>query len=641
MSRRKPIHSQNLLHGVQRRSPKTWWRRRRLWLPIGLGLALAAVALSIVPPAQSALAHGRAAKAKLEEAQKALNDQAFDRAVAAADEASSELRSTRLAASRLSALNYTPYLGRQLRAAEVLLDVGSDLTLAFRDGVIAIQEILGPLQAGQGTISLATLTPADKRQILGRLAEAEPQLTSVKSQIESAVVRFTALPNGSLVPQLQTIISQLREQLPFLQDTVTQLIPATKIIPAIAGFPDAQTYLFLLQNNTELRPTGGFIGTYGILKVASGEITSFITNDVYNLDTPAKDRLHLKPPAPLTRYNDTTQWFFRDSNWSPDFPTSAEKALEFYRLEGGPQKQLDGVIAVTPTFISSLLKISGDITIDKITFTPDNLIDRLQPLAARKELIGEMSKVLMNRILALPQRRWQELISSITTALEERHALLYSRNPRLESQILSQRWGGALTAPAVDGFAVVDANLASLKTDSVIDRVIDYDMKVENSTATATLKIEYVNTGSFSATTTRYRTYTRVYLPKGSQLISSTGALRDDKIRSNGRPGTVDVFEELDQTVFGAFISIEPGTTGTLSFTYTLPPNVSQAATEGVYDLSVQKQAGTRNHKLTVRLNFPRDVSRVTGVDGSSLVGHTGVALTTDLRRSRHMVVTF
>jgi len=640
--KKKRLHTRpNLIDGsrtLTRR--KSWYRRRRWLLPTGLILAAGVLTAVITPPALAALRYGRLAKTAIEDAQQTLQDQNFDAAIEAADAATMNLQTARLEAKKLSALRVVPILGRQLVAADVLLDVGAKLTQAMRDGTVAIQQILGPLQESNGTVSLASLTLADKRQILNRLSQSEPQLTSVRDNINIAVNRFEDVPTNGLVPQLANVVTQLHEQLPFLRDTVAQLIPATRIIPAVAGFPDPKTYLFLLQNNTELRPTGGFIGTYGILSVTSGEITSFETNDVYNLDTPAKAYLNVTPPTPLTLYNDTSQWFFRDSNWSPDFPTSAEKALEFYRLEGGPSKNLDGVIAVTPTFVSSLLKISGDITVDGITFTPENLVDRLQPLASRKELIGEMSKVLLNRILALPQRRWQELFATVTKALEERHMLLFATDDALEQDIVEQSWGGALEPYTVDGLAVVDANLASLKTDSVMERAITYNLDASGDVPTATTTITYRNTGSFTATTTRYRTYTRVYVPLGSTLVSSTGALRNDKLRG-ARPGTVDVFEDLGRTVFGAFISIEPGETGTLSFTYTLPTHIKTAIENGAYELQLQKQAGTRAHELAGSLKFGRAIKLMTGLDGATKTSQDTVSLRSDLHRDRHLTVTF
>lgn len=628
-------------HHPSLRFTKPWYRQRpfiiRLSALIGSLLVFGAAVLT---PVLATKRHGTLAKSELLRAQKSLGDQQFSDALKDLESAQTELIAAQRSFSPLRAFQGTPFLGTQVRAGRVIIDVGIDLTGALEGGVRAAEQIFGPLQQGKGEISLATLTPADKQHILERFSQARPLLESVNTQIAQAARRFRDLPERGLLPQLHALAAPLKEQLPFLEDTVARLIPATQIIPAIAGFPDQQTYLFLLQNNSELRPTGGFIGTYGILKVKAGEIASFSTQDVYTLDRPVRKTLFLEPPAPLRRYNATTQWFFRDSNWSPDFPTSATKALEFYRLEGGPERDLDGVIAVTPTFISSLLRLSGNITVDGITFTPDNLVDRLQPLAERKELIGDMSKILLNRVLALPQRRWQELLKALVLALEEKQMLLYSGDNDLEQNILAQNWGGQLQPLAGDGLSVVDANLASLKTDTVMERALAYELDATPPQATASLTLSYTNKGSFTKTTTRYRTYVRVYVPRGSSLVNSEGAMANDKLRG-GRPGTVDVSEELGRTVFGAFISIEPGETKRLTFTYTLPEHIRNQLKNNEYALTVQKQPGTHAHAFTATLKFDRQITLFTGVDDMKSIGHTGVALTSDLRRDRHLTVTF
>lgn len=634
----RPEHPTNFVGKIHRSS-----RARRKDLPmltVYLLIALAIVGVLTVPPVLAASRAGRSAKSELLAAQKALETQDFTNAIGATERSAGYLRDARASTRRLSALHVLPFIGTQLQAADVILDVGINLASALREGTVVLQDILGPVQKGSGELSLATLTPADKRQILDKLSQSGPTLTAVQTDIVKAVSRFNAIPKRGIIPSLRTIVTQLQSQLPFLDQAVSQIIPASQIIPSVAGFPDAKTYLFLMENNTELRPTGGFIGTYGILSVSSGEITSFKTNDVYVLDGPMRNVLHLDPPQPLKRYNATTQWFFRDSNWSPDFPTSAQKALEFYKLERGPEKNLDGVIAVTPTFIKSLLKISGDITVSGITFTADNLIDKLQPQSERKELIGEMSKILINRILALPQRRWQELFTALSEGLTEKQMLLYANDAELEQRINDQNWGGAVQPLIDDGFTVIDANLAGLKTDSVMERSINYELDASSRQPTAKLDITYTNHGKITNLTTRYRTYTRVYVPKGSTLVSSEGSMRDDKIRGGGK-GTVDVSEELDRTVFGTFISIEPGASGTLSFTYTLPESVSETIARGSYELLAQKQPGTSGHAFTATLRFSRNVKYTAGVDGASRIGHTDVALKTDLKTDRRLQVTF
>ncbi len=614
-------------------------RRGKVLLSALMGSVILNVVI-IGLPARSAYVHGTAAKERMLAAKDRLERQEFSASITETEAAHTELVTTAVAVGRLKGLEPMPFVGTQVKAISIMSSVALKLSDALRNGTIVADQVLGPMQKGKETVSLATLTPADKQQILKRLSDARPQLEKVKSDVTEAANIIERLPRRGLLPQLASVINPFRDQIPFIMNSMSQLIPATTIIPAIAGFPDPQTYLFLLENNTELRPTGGFIGTYGVLKVSSGDITSFSTNDVYTLDKPAQKYVNVAPPAPLRKYNDTTQWLFRDSNWSPDFPTAAQKALDFYRLENGPQKSFDGVIAMTPTFASALLRISGPITVSGVTFTPENLVDKLQPLADRKDLIGEMSKVLMNRILSLPTGRWNELLRVLTNGLQEKQILFFSRDPSLEQQILEQNWGGGLRQGTVDSLYVVDANLASLKTDGVMSRAIQYDLTVDQSSATAKVSITYTNKGKFTSTTTRYRTYTRVYVPLGSTLTGSSGAMNNDKLHG-GREGTVDVSDDLSKTVFGAFISIEPGTSGTLSFTYKLPQHIVSTIAGGSYDLIVQKQAGTRAHELTGTLTFPKAPVSAEGIDEIKSVGHTGLAFSSDLKHDRQVRVGF
>ena len=99
------------------------------------------------------------------------------------------------------------------------------------------------------------------------------------------------------------------------------------------GFKKPQTYLVLFLNNTEIRPGGGFIGTYAVVKVDKGSPQLLKTEgtEVLDYSTPGSDLP--VPPKPLKEQVLVDKWYFRDSNWSPDFRLSAEKSLELYRLE--------------------------------------------------------------------------------------------------------------------------------------------------------------------------------------------------------------------------------------------------------------------------------------------------------------------
>ena len=122
-----------------------------------------------------------------------------------------------------------------------------------------------------------------------------------------------------------------------------------------------RTLLVLFQNNLEIRPGGGFIGAFAVVKLKDGKISSMETHDLSNFDGRIPDTF--EPPYPMKETLHINAWKLRDSNYSPDFETNAKKAEAFYYLGGG-QEQFDGVVGVTANMFTSILKITGPIQIE-------------------------------------------------------------------------------------------------------------------------------------------------------------------------------------------------------------------------------------------------------------------------------------
>ena len=93
---------------------------------------------------------------------------------------------------------------------------------------------------------------------------------------------------------------------------------------------------------------------------------------------------------------------------------------------------------------------------------------------------------------------------------------------------------------------------------------------------------------------TKYKIYTRIYVPQGSQLIETGGMVDDEVIIQN----------ELGKTAWGAFIAIEPGEINNLYFAYKLPDSLHKVVKAGQYELYIQKQSGNDIRELIVDLQF-------------------------------------
>ncbi len=633
--------------------------RRRRWWPwlkwggmvsggmVVVGLVFAAYYYPKLKPVIDAAQRAQAVAKKIPVD---LSEQKFDRGQEHLRQLQTELTTADTALAKARGLRAWPYLGRQYRAVGDLLAVGRQGTNAAGALVDFAAHLFAPF-ADRGKVSLATISPAEKGQLLAGITEREDSLKAAQVAIHEAGQALERIPEAGLVGPLQRVITPLKQQFPIISRAIDQAIPATHLLPPVLGYPNPRSYLFLLQNNNELRPGGGFIGTYGLLKVASGEIVSLKTDNSYNLDEAAKNLPVVTPPEPMQKYLKAKAWYFRDANWSPDFPTSAKQAIQFYEREGG-QKNVDGVVAITPTTIVELLRLVGPITVYQIEFTPDNFTARLQDYVGqgfkqygltesqRKDIIGVMTAELVNRLLSLPLSDWSDLFLVLSQQLSQKQFLLYMQDAALQGILVNQNWGGSIQGEAGEDYLmVVDANLASLKTDSVMRRTYTYNIEVNNNQAVATLKVHYNHTGKFdwrtSALISRYNTYVRVYVPAGSQLLEKESSGAQIRERSSAA-GKIETSTELGRTVFSAFKSIEPQTQSDLVLKYVLPTAVAAQLKQKKYTLVWQKEPGMVGTNIDLTVITPNNrPDSATGLDNQARLREDAVLFTGSLASDR------
>ena len=442
--------------------------------------------------------------------------------------------------------------------------------------------------------------------------------------------------------------------------SIAAVLPFTGAVPILLGYPDARHYLFFFENSTELRPTGGFLGVYGALTVKDADIAEMHTDDVYALDGPSEKTARPAPPAPIRKYIGIDKWYLRDANWSPDFSVSAAIMERFYREEyaaatgAKDAPPIDGIVAITPAFAEDVMRIVGPVTVQGKTFTADNLVDELQfqveqgfvqegiPFDRRKDIVGELVREVVGKLAALPLSRLIDALGIANRAVKEGHILAYAKDPAIQKIIDDRGMAGHLAPVAGDYFRLVDANLASLKTDGVMERNVRYEIAPSGSGFEGKVIVTYRNKGTFTWKTSRYRTYARLYVPAGTELLGVDGAMENDKIKDPGRhPGKADVYDELDRRAFGAFISIEPGETRTLTFRFRLAPSVAGMIGKGTYHLDAEKQPGTIAHGLTLDLDFGKKLTSAVPGEDRKEWGDTRYRLSTDLRIDRAFEVKF
>lgn len=519
-------------------------------------------------------------------------------------------------AIRLGPIGYFKIASNYKNDAEHLVLAGQSLAEAMENAT-AYAFDLGDVIKANSNVTFSQLPAEERRRILAAIYNSSSTLNSVDSNLNESLNNLKNIHSFTWFGPLSVRLEELKEKIAEGQATIQEASPLTQLLPPLLGYPNTARFLLLLQNSDELRPTGGFIGTYGIIQTKDGDFERFETHDIYHLDIPIQDKFSVTPPEPIKKYLGVSKWYMRDSNWSPDWPTAAQTVADFYKKENALQakpdsiSEFDGVIAITPELITDLMKFSGPVTIGKDTYTPENFVDLLQYKVEksyiqlgtsqwqRKEVIGDIAKQIKQKLLDTPLGKWPEMIRLVSNNVARKNILLYSRDQNLQKLILDNSWGGQVRQDWGDYLMVVDANLAALKTDAVMDRQIHYELKETEKGFKAVLTLRYSNNGHFDWKTTRYRSYTRVYVPGGSRLIKAEGFSQ----------GQVDIGEEFGKTWFGAFISVEPSQIGTLTFEYELPDSMTENLKKyNNYRLTIQKQPGKQVSRLAVDLSFINEI---------------------------------
>ncbi|MDP3837077.1 MAG: DUF4012 domain-containing protein [bacterium] len=470
---------------------------------------------------------------------------------------------------------------------------------------------------GQG--KFGDLSTERKAAILQSLIALEPELNGLKANVSLAIYNLDRIHRYGILSPFNKRLDEIRDQLAAGKILLARSIPIMRLLPAFTGYPSQVHYLIMLQNNDELRPTGGFLGSYVRVDIADfGEIKKLEANDIYHLDMPSIGKVVYEAPTPITSYLNVKNLYLRDSNWSPDWPTSARLIKEMYALEsaaaGQSEPALDGVLAITPDLVANLLRLTGPITVRGETYAPENMQALLQYNVEiaykdddisswdRKDIINDLISELKDRLMSLPLSRYPELAEVITKSITRGDLLMYFGNPGRQTVATALGADGSIETVSGDYLMVVDANLAAFKSDAVMSKRISYKLK-QGASLQATATLNYRHDGGFDWRTTRYRSYTRVLAPLGSKLISIDGL--------NNSETDVSSYDDdaLGKHVFGFFWSVEPGSSRQVSVNYELPPSLGQRLTDDkVYTLYVQRQPGSRIESLNVSIEPVKEI---------------------------------
>jgi hypothetical protein len=399
-----------------------------------------------------------------------------------------------------------------------------------------------------------------------------------------------------------------------LEELLTKNVDFVKKINLFLGRDSDKRYLLVFENNSEMRASGGFIGSYALADFSRGKITNIEAPGGGSYVTEGGLKINVAAPEPMYLVNPL--WHFWDANWWPDWQKSAKKLTWFYEKSGGPTT--DGVIAFTPTVLERILQTIGPIDMTDtqgVVMTSDNLWDNLRLIIEKekvsdsqlpytlqenkpKKVIGQLMQKIMAELPGrMDRQKFTELLSGLETDLSEKQILFYFKDAEMQAEAESRNWAGRLKETNKDYLMVVNTNIAGGKSDRKMEETINHQAAVqEDGSIIDTVTITRTHTGTVDDQFSGMRNvdWMRIYVPQGSELLGADGfrgpnpiyfsfpedgwQTDSDVAAEEGNNAIIDqehlntkIYTEEGKTVFANWSMVDPGNTAAITLKYKLP----------------------------------------------------------------------
>lgn len=446
------------------------------------------------------------------------------------------------------------------------------------------------------------------------LLHIRTEISDIHSNLGRANQLLAPLDSGALPASYQTALQDSQSLVADLSRQMSSLSAAADLfIELLLG---EKRFLVFLQNNNELRATGGFIGTIAQGTLRDASVQRLDIRSVYDLD--GQLRPWITPPFPLRAVNH--RWFMRDANWLASFPDAGKRLSVMYEMEGGETPDL--ILGITPDLFIDLLNATGPISLPayRVTISSSNFVEQIQTttsvaydknLNQPKQLLADLYPLLLQKIGEGDKQKLGVLglLEIIQKHLTEKNILVFSRDQRLQQTLSTFRWTGEMVSSSKDYLQINSSNLGGSKTDRAIVRKAHVTTTLQPDGSIIN-QVQYTVTNLLPNTPgLKNRSFVRFYVPTESRLLAAGGfdSVKMPELPDGQRYANDPVIEqwnhdlqfdaghnlfqgkESGKTFFANWVEVNGGDTKTATITYQLPFKLKNPDS---YSLYWQKQPG-------------------------------------------------
>ncbi len=484
-----------------------------------------------------------------------------------------------------------PQVGPNVQAVRAIAEVADRLTANVLPDVVAATNTLEP----------ANLRPVKGRVDLAPIRASAPAVARASSRLSVESRQVQAIDTAPLAPQIAAPVQQLQAKIADADDLADRASRAVRLLPAMLGGNGKRTYLFLFQNNAEIRSTGGIPGAFATLTARDGKIGLGRQDDAGTLGG------FTHPPTSLTAeekalFGQALGTFPQDVNFTPDFPRSAELISGMVKARTG--RTVDGVVSVDPVALSYLLRGTGPVkTVGGRVLTPANAVELLLsqvyaqiPDPARQNVFFNAAARSVFDAVSAGTGNPRGVLDNLVTAADERRLLIWSAHPAEQRILAPTAVGGSLPTHASEHPEVgVYLNAARPYK---LDYYLDYDTSVTSTGCADTRQDLSVKVDLRSRVPRSFRSLSQYVAPDvplfGRGTIVTTAYLVGPV---GGTPRAVTLggeeqnFQSLHldgRPVVAQSVAIKPGTSQSLTVDWRTGPGQTEQA-------NLQVTPGVRN----------------------------------------------
>jgi hypothetical protein len=615
----------------RRKSGPRWWRRlrkrldfraqlvRMLILLLGIASVVTVVALVLITDTTSrvesslqSLERSLVSFSGPMNAELGLDD--FERLQSNVRDLTSTLTS---AQSQLSLVRPAAALDANWAASLISLEAAQRLSQAATTMLDGLQPTVFFLTSGEDNETLLAQISSGER-VVELLRIGRGSFVEAQGYLQAAALKTDSLTTEGLTPDTLLMVERLRNYQTQLTAINELLINAPDLLNAGLGLNSEQSYLILSQNSDELRPSGGYISTYGWISVRNGRITDYDYR-------PTTTNTPNPPPAAFASEIAIPSWWIRyrepiyaawDGSWYADFPSTASMAMRYYNEGSNPQSPVSGVIAIDIQAFEYILSALGEVVVPGYgdVVTTDNFREVIYDIRAdgrdqqaHKQFLADLYQQIFAdwQTYATDPEVSARMFSILLRALQEKHIMLYFEDEALNRAVQLVGWSGAQAdASGSDYLMVVDANLGN-KSNRSVRRQITYDVQIQadgtlSNRATIAYDYSAIVAGSDPAVNEA------VHGPLDYDNLLQVFTTPDSVVTTtNEELPYILQTDSSEHTLFVSQVQIPFDSSERFQFSFTTPPLIERIGDYYRYRLLLQKQPGIQPELVSVQVSLP------------------------------------